>query len=124
MKLKFTVPGPPQPKERARQGKGRRWYTPERTRRYEEAVRENAQHHVFLRHGVNWRTDAQYHVELAVYFQDARSRDLDNVCKSVLDACNEVLWRDDRQVVKVTMERCIDRENPRTEVTIEAREVA
>ena len=124
MKLKFTVPGPPQPKERARKGKGRRWYTPERTRRYEAAVQEAAQHHVFLRHGLNWRTDCTYHVELTAYFPDARARDLDNVCKSVLDACNEVLWRDDKQVVRVVLERGLDRENPRTEVTIEAKEVA
>lgn len=124
MKLTFVVPGPPQPKERARKGKGRRWYTPERTRRYEAAVRETAQCRVFERHGFNWRTDAEYVVELVAHFPDARARDLDNVCKSVLDACNEVLWRDDKQVVRVVLERAIDRENPRTEVTIEAKAVA
>lgn len=114
MRMAITIPGPPQPKERARQGRGRRWYTPERTRRYEAAVREQ----MILHAPCGWPADAEYAVEMRAYFPDARGRDLDNVCKACCDAGNECLWADDRQVVRVTMERAIDRENPRTELVI------
>jgi Holliday junction resolvase RusA-like endonuclease len=107
--------GPPQPKERARRGKGGRWYTPERTRRFEDAVREMAR----LMAPHSWMTGEHYHVALTAYFPDARARDLDNVCKAVLDACNKVLWADDRQVVRVLLSREIDRALPRTEVLVE-----
>lgn len=122
MRLTFTIPGPPQPKERARRGRGNRWYTPERTRRYESAVGETAQVAVFGQHGFNWRTDVSYHVELSLYFPDARAKDIDNVAKACLDGCNKILWADDRQVARVTVSRDIDRANPRTEIVVVAHE--
>jgi Holliday junction resolvase RusA-like endonuclease len=123
MKFVVTIPGPPQPKERARMGtrRGRRvWYTPERTVAYEDAVRENVQIAV----PPSWPTNAVYAVELAAYFPDKRARDIDNVCKSCLDACNKVLWRDDSQVHRVVLERHIDRTNPRTVLTFAVVEAA
>jgi Holliday junction resolvase RusA-like endonuclease len=43
--VRFTVFGPPRPKERPRLGKGGRTYTPPRTVQYERAVREVAAIH-------------------------------------------------------------------------------
>lgn len=36
--IRFEVPGPPRPKQRARRGTGGRWYTPAQTRDYERHV--------------------------------------------------------------------------------------
>lgn len=116
----ITLPGCPQPKERARRGAGGRWYTPERTRRYEKSIGELAQVYVPR----DWPADAKYSVEVVAHFPDARARDLDNVAKSVLDACNKVLWRDDSQVSRVALQREIDRVNPRTVVTFRVLEAA
>ena len=59
-------------------------------------------------------------VELTVacYFPDARRRDADNVLKAVMDGLNGVAYDDDSRVVKATVTKAIDREQPRTEVTV------
>lgn len=112
----FTVSGPPVPKARARLGRGRHWFTPDRTRNYERAVRWSALAAIAR---TRWQRQARYVVEVSAYFPDARRRDADNVGKSVLDACNGVLWDDDSQVAALTVRREIDRANPRTEVRVQ-----
>ncbi|MFW6031676.1 MAG: RusA family crossover junction endodeoxyribonuclease [Myxococcota bacterium] len=110
MKVSFTVPGPPVPKARARRDPKRgRWYTPHATKAYMEAVRWRA--NVAARGG--------WPVGLACFFPDAKRRDGDNVLKGVLDACNEVLWDDDSQVVDKRVTKHVDRDKPRVEVEVE-----
>ena len=117
--LEFVIMGPPQPKERARRGKGGHWYTPERTRRYEESVARAAWAALTIaRQLETWPLDRKYMVAVTAYFPDARRRDADNVGKAVLDACNTVLWNDDSQA-GVTNNPEIDREHPRTVVRVE-----
>lgn len=113
-RLHIVVPGPPQPKERARLGPNGRWYTPAKTKRYEKAVRGMMQ----LVAPRGWPTDATYEVVVWAYFGDGRARDADNVLKACLDAGNECLWRDDSQVIDTVAKRRIDRERPRTEITV------
>lgn len=115
--LSFTVFGPPQPKQRARKGKGGRWYTPNPTRRYERAVRNVAVLH-------RPPDGERYEVVVVCYFADARRRDADNVLKSVMDSCNGVLWADDSLIARATVEKRIDRAEPRTEITVRAMEAA
>lgn len=113
MRLAFTVLGPPQPKERARKGKDGRWYTPERTRVYESALRK----HAILKAPRGWPTDARYRIEVTAFFQDRRRRDIDNVMKCS-DAFNKVLWADDDQVDELEVKRRFDKAMPRTEFVI------
>lgn len=122
----FTVPGPPQPKQRARMGRARgtgkqRWYTPDETRRYEEAVKGAAME-AFLKCKEPWPTDRLYRLEVRCYFADGRQRDLDNVTKAVADALNKIAYRDDSQIHAVLCLRDFDAANPRTEVTLQAYE--
>ncbi len=49
----------------------------------------------------------------------ARRCDWDNLGKLVSDALNGVCWFDDSQVVDARVVKLIDRERPRTEVTVE-----
>lgn len=116
--LRFTLDGPPVPKARARKGRGGHWYTPEKTRQYEDDIRTAA--FVAVARVRRWVVGATYDVEVRCYFPDERKRDADNVGKSVLDALNKGIWRDDSQVHRLTVTREIDRVRPRTEVTVTA----
>lgn len=115
----FSVLGPPQPKQRARRCPNGKHVTPQRTRDYERLVGSVA---LMLRPR-GWKLDGEYHVEVRAYFPDARGRDVDNVAKSVLDGLNRVLWHDDRQVIRCSSEKHIDRERPRIDVWVELVEV-
>lgn len=110
----FTVFGPPQPKQRARAGKGNRHYTPAETVSYERAVKAIAS----ITRPPKWRTDGEYHLFVVAYFANRRPRDVDNVVKAVSDALNKVAFDDDNQVVRVSAEKHMGDPEPRTEVTV------
>lgn len=117
--LEFAVPGQPVPWQRVMRGKGRAW-VPERTKSYKLDVATEASCAIAkLRRNEHWNPEALYRVEVIAYFADARKRDGDNVLKSVLDALNGVVWRDDSQAMRLTVEKRIDKANPRAEVFIE-----
>jgi Holliday junction resolvase RusA-like endonuclease len=118
--LSFTIPGPPQPKERARKGKSGKWYTPERTRRYEAHV------HTCALAGVSpqarERCFAAERIELLsllVFFPDGRRRDGDNVAKAIQDALNGVLWVDDSRIRQLSVTKSVDPSNPRVDVQVQ-----
>jgi Holliday junction resolvase RusA-like endonuclease len=115
--LTFTVHGKPQGKQRARRGKGGRWYTPKETVAFETLVR-NAAFIKMATMGIrrDWTGDVTMNV--ACYFPDARRRDADNVQKAIGDALNGFVYVDDSQIVKWTVTKAIDRERPRTEVEV------
>lgn len=117
MQIRFTIPGCPIPKQRARKGAGGRWYTPKKTRAYMDRVRGLAWINKPI--GNVWPKDATYRVQLDIYFPDNRTRDLDNVCKGVLDALNSCLWDDDSSVHEIVMNRHLDKEKPRVEVEVQ-----
>ena len=120
----FTVYGPPVGKQRARVVRGgRASFTPAQTKRYEAEVANEASKAVCLAELESdryWNARAQYGycVRAAIYFPDARRRDIDNVGKSVCDALNGVLYVDDSQIVELHLLKFIDRENPRIDVTV------
>jgi Holliday junction resolvase RusA-like endonuclease len=121
--VSFTVFGPPVPKARARRGKGGRFYTPEKTRRYETAVGWAARAAKNVAH-VDWPMDATYRMTCAIYMPDNRRRDGSNVLKSLEDGCIGVLFDDDCQVESCVWSMALDRENPRVDVTVEVLGVA
>jgi crossover junction endodeoxyribonuclease RusA len=45
--------------------------------------------------------------------------DIDNLCKSILDGLQGVVFKDDNQIDLLHAERDIDKEDPRVEVLIE-----
>lgn len=113
---RFRVDGEPASKARARFTKSGHAYTPDATRRAEEAVawafRANAGAH---------QPDSTHEYGLAcVFFAATRQRrDVDNMLKLVSDGLNGVAWADDSQVAEVTGRRGRDfPENARTEVLV------
>jgi Holliday junction resolvase RusA-like endonuclease len=116
--LEFVVPGALVPKQRARQGKGGHWYTPPETRAYEQAISAYGTT-TRLRH--RWPTadaSSEFEVTINLFLPDARARDVDNIAKSVLDGLNQNIWKDDRQVARLVVNRHVDRERPHTRVSI------
>jgi Holliday junction resolvase RusA-like endonuclease len=142
--LRVVVPGKPVPKARPRfDPRSGRTYTAKKTVQYERHVKGEAW---AATRRAQWpRPDdcarvaarlklrapgsklprctcafcaTEYRVAVLVVLPDRRTRDLDNVTKSILDACNGVLWYDDRQVVGVSMERAINPSRPRVELVV------
>jgi len=111
-KYYFTVPGKPIGKERPRRGKNGVWYTPTATKKYESRVA------IYARLARVRPIAGSVWCILDVYLPDRRRRDVDNICKSVLDALNGVAWQDDTQVARLTVTKKIDSVDPRVEVCI------
>ena len=59
-------------------------------------------------------------VELNIkyYFHDKRVRDIDNYQKLIQDSMEWILFENDKQIKKLTLEKFIDKENPRVEILI------
>ena len=49
--------------------------------------------------------DKPVEVSIILYPRDKRLLDIDNVCKCVLDSMNGIIYDDDQQVWKLTVER-------------------
>jgi Holliday junction resolvase RusA-like endonuclease len=112
--LRFTVEGVPRPKARARRGAGGRWYTPQATKAYEEAVGWAAR-----AAGVHEPCDGGVRLDIVLWMPDRRRRDLDNCAKSICDGLNGIVYLDDSQIIELTVRRGVDRERPRAGVTVE-----
>ena len=113
--ITMTIPGKPQPKQRARKGWNGRWYTPEKTRNFERLVSNVA----IVAIPSAWKKDETYRVTLTFFMPDKRWRDIDNCAKSVLDGLNGLAWYDDSQIAELTLRKELDRDSPRTEVEID-----
>ena len=57
-------------------------------------------------------------MEIILFFKDKRRRDVDNYSKLVLDALEGVVYEDDKQIQKLTVEKRISVEDPRIEIQI------
>ncbi len=139
----FTVPGKPQGKARARtfynpKTKGMSSMTPEKTVLYENLIST-----CYLQEAGEERfsDDAYLKVRIQAFYEIPKSStktkkaamasgeilpdkkpDIDNIAKAVLDALNEVAYRDDTQVVELQMRKKYS-DRPRLEICIEELEV-
>jgi Holliday junction resolvase RusA-like endonuclease len=113
--ITFTVEGVPRPKARARRGAGGRWYTPQATKAYEEAVGWAAR-----AAGVHEPCDGGVRLDIVLWMPDRRRRDLDNCAKSICDGLNGIAYLDDSQVAELVVKRRIDGQRPRAEITVAA----
>lgn len=118
--LRFDVPTPPVPKARPRMTRSGQVYTDSKTEKYETLFKKIA-----------WRAREKagipiftgpVAVEVTAYLAILKSwskkkkaaamdgdvlptvtPDLDNICKSALDACNKVVYEDDKQIVNLSL---------------------
>lgn len=132
MMIQFTIPGEPQGKARARTGKGFA-YTPEKTVNYEALIKQ-----IYVFEALKGKPKGliEKPVEMAILafygipksyskgkllaaqhnvIRPTKKPDADNIAKIVCDALNNVAYKDDTQVVKLTVEKYYS-ELPRVEV--------
>jgi Holliday junction resolvase RusA-like endonuclease len=115
----FTVPGTPVGKGRpkfARRGNYVTTYTPEKTASYENLVKVKAEQAMIGRQMIegpvevsirlivtppaSWSQRKQRDALEGRIFPTSKP-DIDNVVKGIFDACNEIVWKDDKQAVDV-----------------------
>lgn len=95
---RLTIPGDPTTKSRPRFG-GKHAYTPQKTRAAEHLIGWTLK-----ASGLQPDADHFVRVELVFRTKTRQRRDLDNLVKLVLDACNKIAWADDFQVVSLACE--------------------
>lgn len=133
MKVKFTIPGIPVPKARPRVVKGHT-YTPKKTKDYEALVKD-----VYSLTVGEYLGDSAIVATIDLYFpipesyskskkqriaageiKHTKRPDVDNCAKAILDALNEVAYKDDAQIVEshITKHYAVDGET-RVDVILE-----
>lgn len=115
----FVIPGTPVGKGRpkfARRGNFVTAYTPEKTASYENLVKVKAEQamggrpviegavevsiRLFVTPPASWSQKKQRAALAGEVFPTSKP-DIDNVVKGIFDACNEIVWKDDKQAVDV-----------------------
>jgi Holliday junction resolvase RusA-like endonuclease len=112
--IRFELLGEPVAKGRPRFTHSGRTYTPARSRHYENLLRLRASEvmhgsapmegavriklDIFLPIPASWSKKRQ-RMALDGMLRPTTKPDLDNLLKSIADACNDIVWRDDRQIV-------------------------
>ncbi|MGF7145326.1 Holliday junction resolvase RusA-like endonuclease [Anaerotaenia torta] len=117
MVISFTIPGPPQGKARARTTY-HGTYTPEKTVLYENLIK------LMYQQQTDYMSEKPLEVFIMACYEPPKSTskkmreqmlsramhptkkpDIDNIAKVVLDALNGVAYKDDTQVVQLTMSK-------------------
>lgn len=91
--------------------------------------------HFIARNAANWEKNISYSaidamrgrkpfvglfcVRMDFYLPNRCRRDLDNLSKGVLDGMKKIVFDDDTQVWFLTLEKHIDKLNPRVEIVVE-----
>jgi Holliday junction resolvase RusA-like endonuclease len=115
--LTFEVLGEPVGKERPRKGVNRYFYTPARTKAYEQHVALSALAEINAVKGEKpFIPSGPVTIEIHVHTPKT-TPDLDNVLKSVIDGLNGIAYRDDSQVVYILARR-MHSQQPRVKVWV------
>lgn len=116
--VKFTVPGDPQTKARARFSRRKSGkvhaYTPQKT---VDGMKKVATYYRRAR-GAGRPGTKGFGADIKFYVATNQRRDIDNYAKLVFDALNGVAWVDDSQVTELAAKIIRGSDNPRTEVHI------
>ena len=57
-------------------------------------------------------------IHVGLYFGTKRKSDIDNFHKLSFDSLSKIVWVDDKQIQKMTVEKFYDKSSPRIEITI------
>lgn len=110
----LEIPGKPVSKERPRfNTKTGRAYTPGKTKDAEEVVRWHAK-----LAGLKVDRHSLFSVDFVFFCEGQRKRDNDNMQKLVQDALNKIVWWDDSQVRRSSVDVIYGSSQPRSVITI------
>ena len=117
IRVNCIIDGEPLSKQRPRMvmNKNGGVYTPKQTKEAEELVGwtiKTSTSSLFP------DADSSFGVRLRFYQKTNQRRDIDNMTKLIFDACNGIVWGDDRQVVSLFAEVIRGASQPRTELCI------
>ena len=113
---RFTIPGEPVSKARARFTKSGHSYTPEKTKEGEQRVALAFRAKV---KGTPRDNEIAYRVEARFYNGTRQRRDVDNMVKLILDGLNGIAWLDDNQVTQIAARKSyVTKAAARTEVSV------
>ena len=80
-----------------------------------------------LKESYQWQAKSQWmqkpietdvEIDIKIYFGTKRRSDWDNFHKLSMDALSGIVWEDDSQIIKATVEKHYSKENPRIEIEI------
>mgnify|MGYP001608780331 CR=1 FL=1 len=110
----LIVPGNPIPLARHRFSRSGGQYLPQKSQAYRDWL------HLHFVRLVNRRSPYEGMVQCYLkFYRDSKSNsDLDNLVKAIFDAANNILWKDDGQVVFFQASKYYDKKHPRLELTI------
>ena len=114
----ILIGGEPVPAARPRFGNGRA-YQPKRNAEYRQRIQTAAR---AAMNGSAPMTGAiEADVKLFRRFKPTARNfgDCDNHAKALFDGMNQIVFEDDRQIVRCVVQKFQDKDNPRAEVTIE-----
>jgi len=133
-KIAFTVAGEPKGKERPRFCHNGQIYTPKQTTTYEQQIifdyykqcenvkfDENSQLELFVKAYYKIPKSASKKKRMAMLSEEIRPTkkpDGDNILKAVADALNGVCYKDDKSIVKMSIEKFYS-DVPRIEVVVQ-----
>lgn len=112
--LIFSVEGDPVGKQRPRFARGRT-YTPKKTVAYEAEIADKAMVamgpctpletpvavYIYINHAIPASYSKKRRADCLAGVERPKVNDIDNVCKCVLDAMNNIVYLDDKQVVSL-----------------------
>lgn len=113
----ILISGEPVPAARPRFGNGRA-YQPKRNAEYRQRVQAAAR--AAMKGSPPMTGAIEANVKLFRRFKPTARNygDFDNHAKALFDGMNQIVFEDDRQIVRCLVEKFQDKVNPRTEVTI------
>lgn len=92
-------------------------HIPSHIRRYEQALHDFAKN---IMQQVNKKpTNKLVRVKITYYLKSKRRKDLQNLPKTTMDALNAAVYIDDSQVHDLHIVKKLDRDNPRTRISVE-----
>ncbi len=115
--IKFTVATEPLPQPRPRFSRGR-CYQPVRIVEYKKAISQAAKIAMCGREPVTCAVKMTVKLYRKYKIISRRFGDFDNLAKAITDACNKIVYADDSQIVRCTIEKHTDKLNPHIEVEL------
>ena len=116
--LKLTIPIEPLPQPRPRFSYGR-CYQPARIVEYKAEIAKAARLAMKDSEPMTGELSAVIRLYRKYKRCSRRFGDFDNLAKAITDACNGIVFTDDSQIVRCSIEKFTDKEKPRVEVEIQ-----